>query len=70
MGMLQAYQIAYSDPEFILQLALYIRTHLGIRETANMLVGVACNIRLCHPYLKAYFSEIIKLPKDMLHVIE
>lgn len=62
--------VAYSHPEFILQLALYVRKNLGIRETANLLVALACNIGVCHPYVKKYFPDIIRLPKDLLHVVE
>ena len=64
------YCVVYSDPEFVLQLALYIRTHLGVRETANFILALACNIRVCHPYVRSYFGSIVRLPTDMLHVVD
>lgn len=43
----QAKKIAYYDPEFILKLAMYVRLDLNIRSTANYLLAVASNIKVC-----------------------
>lgn len=44
-----AKKIAYYDPEFVLKLAMYVRLDLNIRSTANYLLAVASNIKVCTP---------------------
>jgi telomerase protein component 1 len=61
--------VAALDGEFILKVALYVRDDLNIRSTANFLVALAANNKHCQPFLKKYFSRIIRLPTDMLEVV-
>jgi telomerase protein component 1 len=74
-------QIAYYDPEFVLKLALYVRLDLNIRSTANYLLAVASNIKVCmqsgcklthckecQPYVRKYFGAAVRLPSDWLDV--
>lgn len=42
-----AKKIAFYDPEFVLKLAMYVRLDLNIRSTANYLLSVASNIKVC-----------------------
>jgi len=59
----------YDDPEFILKLALYVRTKLYIRTTANFLLALAANYRVCHSYYPRYFCATVRLPKDLIEVL-
>jgi len=61
-------QIAYYDPEFILKVALYMRTELNIRSTSNYVVAVASNIKHCTPFIKKYSKATIRLPSDWLDI--
>ncbi|EDV28934.1 uncharacterized protein TRIADDRAFT_52303 [Trichoplax adhaerens] len=65
-----ANKIQIYDPEFILKVSLYTRQELGIRTAANFLLALAANIQACRPYLKKYFSTIIRLPSDWIEVAE
>ncbi|KAH3757178.1 telomerase protein component 1 [Pelomyxa schiedti] len=61
-------QIAFYDPEFILKVALYMRTELNIRSTSNYVVSLASNIRHCSPFLRKYCKATIRLPSDWLDI--
>lgn len=62
--------IAQTEPEFILKLALYVRDDLNIRSTANFLAAVACNSPACHPFLLKYFPLLLRLPTDLLEMVD
>ena len=63
-------KLSRHDPEFVLKLALYTRSNLNIRTTANFLLALASNIQNCRPYLKKYYSSSIRLPSDWIEVAE
>ncbi len=63
-------KIARFEPEFILKVALYTRSGLNIRTTANFLLALASNIPSCRAFLKKYYSASIRLPSDWLEVAE
>ncbi|XP_062509437.1 telomerase component p80-like isoform X2 [Corticium candelabrum] len=64
-----AWEVAYSDPEFILKLAYHIRNELNIRSTANFLLAMACAFPITKPFIRSYFCAIVRLPSDLLDVV-
>ena len=58
------------DAEFVLKVALYTRRDLNIRTTANFLLALASNMHGCRPFLKKYYSAVIRLPSDWIEVAE
>ena len=62
--------VAQFDAEFILKVALYTRRDLNIRTTANFLLALASNMHGCRPFLKKYYSTVIRLPSDWIEVAE
>jgi len=61
---------AQFDAEFVLKVALYTRRDLNIRTTANFLLALAANMHGCRPFLKKYYSAVIRLPSDWIEVAE
>ena len=57
-------------PEFVLQLALYVRDDLGIRSTANFLLAVASTLPRCAPYLRKYLPAAVRLPSDLIQLAQ
>ncbi len=63
--------VAKTDPEFILLLAYYTRNELYLRSSTNFLLAYAATkIPKCSEFLKKYMPYCIKLPTDLLEVIE
>lgn len=62
--------VARVEPEFILKLALYVRDDLNVRSTANFLAAIACNTPGCHPFLQKYFGILLRLPTDLLEMVD
>lgn len=60
--------IANTDAEFILKLAVYVRDDLGLRGTANLLTALCAYQPKAHPFLMAYLRKIIVLPSDWLQI--
>ncbi|XP_049624684.1 telomerase protein component 1 [Suncus etruscus] len=63
-------ELAPLEPEFILKASLYVRQQLNIRDMANKLLAIAAFLPVCRPYLRRYFSAIVQLPSDWVHVAE
>eukprot|EP01006_Ploeotia_vitrea_P065985 TRINITY_DN9413_c0_g1_i1.p1 TRINITY_DN9413_c0_g1~~TRINITY_DN9413_c0_g1_i1.p1 ORF type:complete len:964 (-),score=123.31 TRINITY_DN9413_c0_g1_i1:140-2995(-) len=61
-------EIAKSDAEWTLKLAIYIRRCLNIRSTANFVFATASLIPSVQPLVHKYFSAIVMLPTDLLDV--
>ncbi|XP_078462810.1 telomerase protein component 1 [Lampetra planeri] len=61
-------ELAQTDPEFVLKVALYSRRELGIRKTSNVLLALAAQLPPCRPHLVRYFSAAVVLPSDWLDV--
>ncbi|XP_069616642.1 telomerase protein component 1 [Ranitomeya imitator] len=60
--------IAQSDPEFILKVALYTRQELNIRTTANFLLALSAFLPTCQPHLRRYLCSSVQLPSDWMDV--
>ncbi|XP_061694607.1 telomerase protein component 1 isoform X2 [Syngnathoides biaculeatus] len=58
--------IAISDPQFILKVALYTRQELNIRITANFLLALAANHPATKSHVRRYFCAAVQLPSDWL----
>eukprot|EP00761_Pharyngomonas_kirbyi_P012464 gb/GECH01012491.1/.p1 GENE.gb/GECH01012491.1/~~gb/GECH01012491.1/.p1 ORF type:complete len:786 (+),score=240.94 gb/GECH01012491.1/:1-2358(+) len=56
--------------EFLLKLAVYVRQELYIRSTANYLMALAANFTQCHEMYRKYFSHAVRLPNDVLEIVE
>lgn len=63
-------EIAKSDPEFVLKVAIYTRGELNIRTTCNFILAVASFLPSCRPYLKKYFETAVCLPSDWIQITE
>ena len=63
-------ELAKTCPEFVLKLALYLRSDLNIRGTANFMVALAAVTPDCLPYLRAYVPRVINLPTDWIQIAE
>jgi len=62
-------EIAAHDPEFVWKVILYVRDELNIRSTANWMMAVAANLKPCHAFFERYFSSCVRLPSDLLDVV-
>ncbi|ELR16276.1 TROVE domain containing protein [Acanthamoeba castellanii str. Neff] len=62
-------EIAARDPEFVWKVILYVRDELNIRSTANWMMAVAANLKPCHAFFERYFSSCVRLPSDLLDVV-
>jgi len=62
--------VSQSDPEFVCQLAYYAREVLNIRTTSNFLLAWASTNTRTKPFLPAYFNASVRLPSDLLEVVE
>lgn len=62
-------QIAKTDPKFILQLALYLRSEQNLRTIPIVLLAKASNIVECKPFVKEYTPKIIQRADEINEVI-
>jgi len=62
--------VAITDPEFILKVALYCRHELNLRSPTNLLLAFASLHKPCRPFLPRYFSACINIPSDWLAVAD
>eukprot|EP00736_Rhodelphis_marinus_P008436 Rmarinus@m.2704 len=62
-------KIAAVKPEFLLQTALYIRNVLNLRTTSMFLLAFSAHIKTTKGYLRSYFSDIVRTPRDLLSVV-
>ena len=60
--------LAEIDPEFILQLARYLRNVLFIRTTTNFILAFSGAHPKTQKFVKQYFSSSILLPSDLIEV--
>jgi hypothetical protein len=58
------------DPEFILQLSVYIRQELGVRTTTNFLLAYAACSDKVRQFLPKYFNKATILPADLIEVCQ
>jgi telomerase protein component 1 len=58
------------DPEFVCQLAYYAREVLNVRTTSNFLLAYAAVHSETKVYLPGYFNKSVRLPSDLLEVVE
>eukprot|EP01117_Protostelium_nocturnum_P005543 TRINITY_DN2003_c0_g1_i1.p1 TRINITY_DN2003_c0_g1~~TRINITY_DN2003_c0_g1_i1.p1 ORF type:complete len:869 (-),score=338.75 TRINITY_DN2003_c0_g1_i1:41-2647(-) len=58
------------NPEFLLQLAAYVRNVVYIRATANFLLALAISKPDCKEFVEKYFNLIVKLPSDLAQVMQ
>lgn len=63
-------QAAENDPEFICQLAVYIRNELYIRTTSNYIIAFCTVHKSTQPFIEKYFNKAVLLPNDLLEVCE
>ncbi|CAG9333011.1 unnamed protein product [Blepharisma stoltei] len=63
-------EVSSIDPEFICQLAYFTRNHLNLRAMSNYIVAWAASHPVCKTFLKKYFSHTIRLPGDLIEVVE
>ncbi|XP_061652420.1 telomerase protein component 1 isoform X2 [Phyllopteryx taeniolatus] len=61
--------IAVSDPQFVLKVALYTRQELNIRIAANFLLALAANHPATKSHVRRYFCATVQLPSDWLEVV-
>lgn len=61
-------KVAETSPEFVLQLALYLRNELYVRTTTNFILAFAAFHPKTRPFLKKYFSKSVILPTDLIEV--
>lgn len=61
-------EVVVQEPEFLLQLAFYVREELNIRSTANFLLALAALHKQCHPFLAKYFCLSVRLPTDLMEI--
>jgi hypothetical protein len=62
--------VAKTDPEFILKVALYCRHDLNLRSPTNLLLAFASLYKPCRPYLPRYFSACVNIPSDWIAVAD
>lgn len=58
------------EPEFILQLAVYIRRDLGVRTTTNFILAYAACSENLRQLLPKYFAKATVLPADLIEVVQ
>lgn len=61
-------KVVAKDPEFVLQLAFYVREELNIRSTANFLLALSALHKQCLPFLAKYFCHSVRLPTDLMEI--
>lgn len=62
--------VADSDPEFILQLAVYMRHCLNIRIMTNYILAFTSVHEKTRPYFDKYFGACMVLPTDIIEFCE
>lgn len=62
--------VSNEDPEFVLQLAYYLRNQLYIRTTTNFILAFAALNQKTAPFLAKYFNKSVLLPSDFLEVCQ
>ena len=62
-------EVAKKDPEYILQLASYVRNDLYLRTVSIALLVKASLIDECKPYVKKYTPAIIKRADELTEVV-
>jgi len=62
--------VLQTDPEFICKLAFYSREKLNIRATSNFLLAYAASRPQTKAVLSKYFRAAIRLPNDLLEVVQ
>ena len=62
--------VGATEPELLLKFALYVRDDLNIRSTANFLAALACNTPAAHSHLSKYFPTLLRLPTDLLEMVD
>ena len=60
---------AQKDPEFVLQLAKFLRNNMYLRSAPIVLLTEASMINECKPYVRKYTPEVIKRPDELTEVI-
>lgn len=63
-------EVSAIEPEFISQLAYFTRNHLNLRAMSNYLVAWAASNAETKKFVKKYFSHNIRLPADLIEVVE
>lgn len=58
------------DPEFIPQLAVYLRRELGLRAVSNYLIAYCACSKILSKMLPEYFSKAVVLPSDVIEVMQ
>jgi len=58
------------EPEFVLQLAVYIRRELGVRTTTNFILAYAACSEHLRQLLPKYFAKATALPADLIEVVQ
>lgn len=59
-----------TDPEFILQLAVYLRRELGIRATTNFIFAYCACSSILGKIMDPYFQKAVLLPSDTIEVAQ
>lgn len=59
-----------NEPEFVLQLAYYVRNKLYIRSATNFILAYAGIHEKTAPFLEKYFNKTVLLPSDFLDVCQ
>lgn len=62
--------VSEKEPEFILQLAVYLRRDLGIRTTTNFILAYAACSDQLRQYLTKYFQKATVLPTDLVEICQ
>lgn len=58
------------DPEFIPQLAVYLRRELGLRTTPNFIIAYCACSKVLSKIMAEYFSKAVMLPSDTIEVTQ
>lgn len=58
------------EPEFILQLAVYIRRELGVRTTTNFILAYAACSDHLRQLLPKYLPKATVLPADLIELVQ
>lgn len=63
-------EVEKTEPEFILQLAVYLRKELGLRAVTNFIIAYcACSTNLSK-IMDSYLQKAVLLPSDTIEVIQ
>ena len=63
-------EVEGKDPEFIPQLAVYLRRELGLRTTPNFLMAFCACSSVLAKLLPNYFAKAVLLPSDTIEVTQ